>query len=74
MHLDVDVLADSLMAAVDYRHPGGLTWDETGEILGGLFRTSTVRGFEVTIFNPRLDPDGDLAQRLADLIASALPR
>jgi arginase len=74
VHLDVDVLDDSLMPAVDYRHPGGLTWDEAGEILGGLLRTSTVRGFEVTIFNPRLDPDGDLAQRLADLIASALPR
>ena len=28
VHLDVDVLDDALMPAVDYRHPGGLTWQE----------------------------------------------
>jgi hypothetical protein len=32
---------------------------------------SGARGLEVTIFNPHLDPDGKLAQRLSDLIATA---
>jgi arginase len=73
VHLDVDVLDDELMPAVDYRHPGGLTWNETAEILRGLLRASGARGLEVTIFNPRLDTGGSLAQRLSDIIASALP-
>ena len=36
MHIDVDVLDDALMPAVDYRHPGGLSWEEAEHILGGL--------------------------------------
>ncbi len=73
VHLDVDVLDDDLMPAVDYRHPGGITWEEAAEILRGLLRASGARGLEVTIFNPRLDADGSHARRLSDLIASALP-
>ena len=53
VHLDVDVLDDALMPAVDYRHPGGLTWQEAAQILGGLLASDGARGLEVTIFNPR---------------------
>ena len=74
VHLDVDVLDDDLMPAVDYRHPGGLTWEEAAEILRGLLRAGGARSLEVTIFKPRLDADGSLAQRLGDLITSTLPR
>ena len=74
VHLDVDVLDDDLMPAVDYRHPGGLTWEETEDILRGLLHASGARGLEVTIFNPRLDPDASLARRLSDLITSVVPR
>ena len=74
VHLDVDVLDDALMPAVDYRHPGGLTWQEAAEILGGLLASDRARGLEVTIFNPRLDPGGEIAQRLSDLITSTVPR
>ena len=74
MHLDVDVLDDALMPAVDYRHPGGLTWQKAAEILGGLLASERARGLEVTIFNPRLDPDASIAQRLSDLIANAVLR
>jgi arginase len=74
VHLDVDVLDDDLMPAVDYRHPGGLSWEEAEEILRGLLHASGARGLEVTIFNPRLDPDGSYARRLSDLIANVVPR
>ena len=74
MHLDVDVLDDALMPAVDYRHPGGLTWQEAAQILGGLLASDRARGLEVTIFNPRLDPDGSIAQRLSDLITGTVLR
>ena len=73
VHLDVDVLDDDLMPAVDYRHPGGLTWEEAGEILRGLLHASGARGLEVTIFNPRLDPDGSHARHLCDLITNVVP-
>ena len=73
VHLDVDVLDDDLMPAVDYRHPGGLTWEEAAEILRGLLGAGGARGLEVTIFNPRLDADGSLAQRLSGLITTAVP-
>ena len=73
VHLDVDVLDDGQMPAVDYRHPGGLTWEETAEILRGLLGTGSARGLEVTIFNPLLDADGSLAQRLSGLITKAVP-
>ncbi len=73
VHLDVDVLDDELMPAVDYRHPGGLTWEEAAEILRGLLHASGARGLEVTIFNPRLDPSGGLARRLSDLITNVIP-
>ena len=62
------------MPAVDYRHPGGLTWQEAAEILGGLLASDGARGLEVTIFNPRLDPDGSIAQRLSDLITNSVLR
>jgi arginase len=73
VHLDVDVLDDELMPAVDYRHPGGLTWEETAEILRGLLGDEGARGLEVTIYNPRLDPGGSLAQRLCGLITNVVP-
>jgi arginase len=73
VHLDVDVLDDDLMPAVDYRHPGGLSWEEAAEILRGLLHASGARGLEVTIFNPRLDPGGSYARRLSDLIATVIP-
>jgi arginase len=59
---------------VDYRHPGGMTWQEAAQILGGLLASDSARGLEVTIFNPRLDPDGRIAQRLSDLITNSVLR
>ena len=73
VHLDVDVLDDDLMPAVDYRHPGGLTWEEAADMLGGLLHSRGARGLEVTIYNPRLDAGGSLAQRLSGLIADVVP-
>ena len=73
VHLDVDVLDDDLMPAVDYRHPGGLSWEEAAQILRGLLHASGARGLEVTIYNPRLDPSGNHARQLCDLITTVVP-
>lgn len=71
-HLDVDVLSDVEMPAVDYLMPEGLSFAELRESLSTILASPSALGIEITIFNPRLDPDGVLAQRLVDLIAAAL--
>jgi arginase family enzyme len=57
----------------DYRHPGGLSWDEAAQLLQGLLGRPGARGLNVTIFNPNLDPDGSIARQLAGLIARCVP-
>ncbi|NEE12206.1 arginase family protein [Streptomyces sp. SID7499] len=71
IHLDVDVLDDALMPAVDYRQPDGLTWQELETVLRTALTGGGAAGLTVAIFNPRLDPDGSLARRLVDCLVRA---
>lgn len=68
VHLDVDVLDDAVMPAVDYRLPGGLTWAELEAVLGTALSDGPALGLDVTIFNPRLDTDGSIAARLTECL------
>lgn len=52
VHLDVDVLDDALMPAVDYRHPEGLTWEEAAQILGGLLASHQARAGSYHLQSP----------------------
>ena len=63
IHLDVDVLDDGVMPAVDSRQPGGMTYAELGEILSELLRSSSAVGMEITILDPDLDPNGSVIDR-----------
>jgi arginase len=72
VHLDADVLDDAVMPAVDYRLPGGLAWDELATVLTTAMTSGRAVGFEVTIYNPLLDPDGTAGRELARLIGQAL--
>lgn len=58
IHLDVDVLNDSIMPAVDSREKGGLTYIEFSELLGPLLASKKAIGIEITILDPDLDIDG----------------
>jgi arginase len=58
IHIDVDVLNDDLMPAVDSRQPDGLTYEEFGEVLRLLLADAKATGVEITILDPDLDPDG----------------
>ncbi len=71
VHLDADVLDDQVMPAVDYRLPGGLTWPELETVLRVALSGPVVLGFDVTIFNPRLDPDGGIATRFTQALVRA---
>jgi arginase len=72
VHLDVDVLDDEIMPAVDYRQPGGLTWPELESVLRTALADERAAGLDVTIFNPRLDPDGGIAGRLTECLRHGL--
>ncbi|MDQ1050072.1 arginase family protein [Streptomyces sp. V4I2] len=71
IHLDADVLDDAIMPAVDYRLPDGLTWRELETVLRTALSGPGAVGFDVTIFNPRLDPDGIIAARLTECLVRA---
>jgi arginase len=68
LHLDADVLDDAVMPAVDYRLPGGLSPAELGEVLRVLLASGRAVGMEITIYNPRLDPDGAVGRTLVSAV------
>ncbi|QQS13963.1 MAG: arginase family protein [Rhodospirillales bacterium] len=72
IHLDADCLDDAIMPAVDFRVPGGLSWDELGVALRVALASGKAVGIEITIYNPRLDKDGSAGRGLADVLAVAL--
>jgi arginase len=72
IHLDADVLDSALMPAVDTPEPDGLTFEDLAAVLGVLSSSPKAVGIEITVFDPDLDPDGELAARLADCLAEGL--
>jgi arginase len=72
IHLDVDVLDDAIMPAVDYRMPDGLSWPELETVLRVALRSGRAVGLNITIFNPSLDRDGRIARALVESLGHAL--
>jgi arginase len=72
IHVDCDVLDDAVMPAVDYRLPGGLSWDELETVLAAAIATGRAVGLELTIFNPALDTDGVIVRTLVARLGRAL--
>lgn len=72
IHLDADCLDDAIMPAVDFRVPGGLSWDELGTALRIALASGKAVGLEITIYNPRLDEDGSAGRGLVDVLAATL--
>jgi len=58
LHIDVDVLNDTIMPCVDSRTPDGLTYDEFNELTSFLFQSEKLSGLEITILDPDLDTTG----------------
>ncbi len=72
IHLDVDVLDDTIMPAVDYRLNGGLSFDELSELLKIIVESGRSVGMDITIFNPNLDPDGLIARRFVSSLLKGI--
>ncbi|GAB3845473.1 arginase family protein [Dactylosporangium cerinum] len=72
IHVDADVVDDAVMPAVDYRLAGGLSWAELHTVLATAMAGGRAVGFEVTIYNPDLDPGRTAGRALAATIGGAL--
>jgi len=72
IHLDADVLDDSIMPAVDYRLPDGITFPELSNLLKLLLLSKKAVGISITIFNPTLDKDGSITRNFVSSIVEGL--
>jgi arginase len=72
IHLDVDVLDDAVMPAVDYRMSDGLDFEELVTVLEAAIGSGRAVGLDLTIFNPNLDPNRTVARQLVKALARGL--
>lgn len=72
IHIDVDVLNDEIMPAVDSRSKDGLTYQEFSEVLRPLFASQMAVGAEITILDPNLDKDGRYTNEFVKNVLSIL--
>jgi arginase len=75
VHLDVDTIDPSEMAAKDFLTPGpGLPLAEVSDLLTALVASPRVVALEVAGFQPEEDPEGIYARRIVDLVSRAVAR
>jgi arginase len=72
LHVDLDVLGTSSLAAVDYQQPGGIDWATLLNLSQGALADGAVAGWTVTIYNPDLDPDRSGARAIVRYLVDAL--
>ncbi len=72
IHVDIDVLDPAYVSAVDSPDPGGLDPGTLVSLLRRLLARSGAAGFELTVFDPDLDPDGRQAELVADVLERSL--
>jgi arginase len=71
LHTDLDVLATTELAAVDYPQPGGLTWSQLSDITATALAAEGCAGWSVCIYNPDLDPSRGGADDIISYLAAA---
>lgn len=71
LHVDLDVLSTEALPAVDYPQDGGLDWEELEAVTRTALGAGPI-GWDLTIYNPDLDPERLHARRIVRFLASAL--
>jgi arginase len=72
LHVDLDVLDQAVMPAVDSPGSPGLTYGELAALVRGLMRSGRIGGVDFAIYDPDLDPDGRHARAIVGCIADGL--
>ena len=70
IHIDVDVLNDAIMPCVDSRTPDGLSYEEFNTLTFPLFKSEKLKGLEITILDPDLDPEGKYTPAFVENISA----
>ncbi len=71
LHVDLDVLDEGVMPAVDSPGAPGFDHRQLAELLAIFCRDAPVIGVDLTVFDPDLDPDGAYARALAASLGEA---
>ncbi|MFH8839623.1 arginase family protein [Streptomyces sp. NPDC017868] len=72
LHLDLDVLDERVLPAVDSPGRPGLDFPQLSELVSALAATGRVIGLDVAIYDPELDPEGAYAAPVVDCLTHAL--
>jgi arginase len=72
IHLDADVLDETIMRAVDDPRPDGLAWGELVSALTVALCSGRAVGLQVAIYNPDFDAGGSDGRGLAAALREAL--
>ena len=72
LHFDVDVITSEEFPWINYPGSGGLTFDGVRAALRVFASQPNLAAFNVAGYNPELDPDGQGARTLIDLLADVL--
>lgn len=72
IHLDADLLDETIMHAVDDPQPDGLTWDELTATPRIAVGSGHPVGLETAIYNPAIDHDRSNGRGLAASVQRAL--
>jgi arginase len=70
LHLDLDVLDESVLPAVSYPQSLGLDWDELVALVRPLVAAPNLLGASVADFNPDRDTNGTYAGRVVQALES----
>ena len=71
LHVDVDILDQTVMPAVDSPGPNGLSFAQLAGLVSALVASGKIVGADVAIFDPDLDPDGRHAAALTACLSAA---
>jgi arginase len=72
LHVDLDVLDERFFSAVDSPGSPGLSFEQLGEIMAGFVASGRITGFDLTIYDPELDPSGAFVSAIVESVATAL--
>ena len=72
LHTDLDVLASTELAAVDYPQPGGLTWEQLSQITSAALAPAGCAGWSVCTCDPDLVPGRQGADGIIGYLTKAI--
>ena len=72
LHIDVDVLDERVMPAVDSPGSPGLDFAQLAELISRLIATGCVVGLDLTIYDPERDPENDYGPAIVECLASGV--